>query len=354
MYTYIYIAFFSFVCNDSFIRVPRLFYVYAMPYSYVCVAVCCSVLQRVAVCCSVLQCVAVCCSVLQRVAVCCSVPSRSFAVTYSYVCHGLFMCVPCLIHMYVLQYVAVCCSVLQYVAVCCSVLCLIHMCAIILMTWLVHMWDMNETCLVHMCDMTRLDGWHDSFICVTWLIHMCDMTHSYVWHDLFKYEAWASQASFICVTWLVHMCDTTRSDVWHDSSICLAWRIHICDVTHSYVWHDLFIRGDHGSFICVTRRIHRCDMTHSHVWLIYISAVIQSIRDTTHTYLCACIENVRRDSFVCVNECRTWLIRRMSTSMQDTTHSYLWRKTWLIHMCDMTHSSYEYINVWHDSFISVT
>jgi len=55
-----------------------------------CVAVCCSVLQRVAVsfcdrnrlcvedapvavCCSVLQCVAVCCSVLQRVTVCCSV-----------------------------------------------------------------------------------------------------------------------------------------------------------------------------------------------------------------------------------------------------------------------------------------
>jgi len=37
-----------------------------------CVAVYCSVLQRVAVCCSVLQCVAVCCSVLQCVAVCCS------------------------------------------------------------------------------------------------------------------------------------------------------------------------------------------------------------------------------------------------------------------------------------------
>jgi len=25
--------------------------------------------------------------------------------------------------------------------------------------------------------------WHDSFICVTWLIHMCDMTHSDVWHN---------------------------------------------------------------------------------------------------------------------------------------------------------------------------
>ena len=39
----------------------------------VCVAVCCSVLQRVAACCSVMQCVAMCCSVLQCVAVRCSV-----------------------------------------------------------------------------------------------------------------------------------------------------------------------------------------------------------------------------------------------------------------------------------------
>ena len=63
---------------------------------FLCVAVCCSVLQCLAVCCSVLQCVAVCCSVLQCVAVCCSM----------------------------LQCVAVCCSVcvLQCVAVCCSVL----------------------------------------------------------------------------------------------------------------------------------------------------------------------------------------------------------------------------------------
>jgi len=56
---------FPFVCSDLLLRVPRLIYVCAMPYSYVCVAVCCSVLQCVAVCCSVLQCVAVCCSVLQ-------------------------------------------------------------------------------------------------------------------------------------------------------------------------------------------------------------------------------------------------------------------------------------------------
>ena len=45
----------------------------------------------------------------------------------------------------------------------------------------------------------------------------------------------------------------------------------------------------------------------------------------------------------------TWLI-----DMCDMTHSYVWHDSricaiWLIHMCDMTHS-----NVWHDSFICVT
>ena len=28
-------------------------------------------------------------------------------------------------------------------------------------------------------------------------------------------------AWFICVTWLIHMCDMTHSDVWHDSFICV-------------------------------------------------------------------------------------------------------------------------------------
>ena len=57
-------------------------------------------------------------------------------------------------------------------------------------------------------------------------------------------------------------------------------------------------------------------------------------------------------SFICV----TWLIH-----MCDTTHSYVWHDsfihvtwpfiyvTWLIHICDMTHSY-----MWHDSFICVT
>ena len=69
---------------------------------YVCVAVCCSVLQCVAVCCCVLQCVVVCCSVLQCVAVCCSRIALTTAAPYMwyvphvliYTCIGLFyMCI---------------------------------------------------------------------------------------------------------------------------------------------------------------------------------------------------------------------------------------------------------------------
>ena len=60
----------------------------------VCVAVCCSVLQRVAACCRVLQCVAVCCRVLPCVEVRCSA----------------------------LQCAVLSCSVMLCIAVCCRIL----------------------------------------------------------------------------------------------------------------------------------------------------------------------------------------------------------------------------------------
>ena len=89
-----------------------------------CVAVCCSVLQRVAVCCSVLQYVAVC--VLQCAAVCsyviqcgCSVlrcvpPMRSTDTLRQ---HSRYKAVCCS----VLQSIAGGCNVLQCIAVCCGV-----------------------------------------------------------------------------------------------------------------------------------------------------------------------------------------------------------------------------------------
>jgi len=106
-----------------------------------CVAVCCSVLQRVAVCCSVLQCVAVWEECLENA-------SRRFSkVSCTDILDGklsseltLRICTRCggevvprsatavgciervVARHCVLQCVAVCCSVLQCVAVCCSVL----------------------------------------------------------------------------------------------------------------------------------------------------------------------------------------------------------------------------------------
>jgi len=74
-------------------------------------------------------------------------------------------------------------------------------------------------------------------------------------------------------------------------------------------------------------------------WLIHMC-------DVTHSY-------VWRDSFICV----TWLIHMCVTcliQMCDVTHSYVWRVSficvmWLIHMCDVSHPY-----VWRDSFICVT
>jgi len=78
----------------------------------------------------------------------------------------------------------------------------------------------------------------------------------------------------------------------------------------------------------------------SHAWRDSVISVTWLIHmcDMTHSY-------VWHDSFICV----TWLIH-----MCDITYSYVWHDsficvTWLIHMCDMTHSY-----VWHDPFIRVT
>jgi len=89
-----------------------------------CVAVRCSVLQRVPACCCVLRCVAECCCALQCVAVCVAVwhePDK-------HSCHRtlsqelLPLCVAvCYCALYVLQCAAVCCSAVQCVAVCVAV-----------------------------------------------------------------------------------------------------------------------------------------------------------------------------------------------------------------------------------------
>jgi len=193
--------------------------------------------------------------------------------------------------------------------------------------------------LIHMCDVTHSDVWCDSFICVTWLIHMCGVTHSYVWLDSFAY-----------VTWLMHMYDASRQlskyvydlrCVSRDGYLFVTWLIRMCAESQVYAWCD--------SFICVTWPIHIHDVTRlCATWLTHMNDVtltwLLSICDMSHSYVC-------RVSCICV----MGLIHTC-----DVTHSYVWCDsficvmwlrsfpnvciisdlclTWLFSICDMAHS----------------
>jgi len=169
------------------------------------------------------------------------------------------------------------------------------------------------------CNMTHSYVWCDSFICVMWLIHMCDVAHSNVWQDSIVYVTW------LIAVWTQCLCRPLGllkwQSVWHDLFVCMTWLICISDMIHSHVWHKLIavraqrlgrilnlLKGQpqwHESFPCVAWRIYRCDMTY-------------------HVY------NMTR-----------WSVGAM-----------FWlsvRPTWLIHMCDVTHSY-----VWHDPFLFLT
>jgi len=156
------------------------------------------------------------------------------------------------------------------------------------------------------------------------------MTHSYTWHD-----------SFIYGTWRIPIRDMTHSYTWHDSFIYVTWRIPIRDMTHSYTWHD---------------PLRAWDMTHSYVWKVDVLWSELPVDDSTFY--------VRHDSFIYV----TWLIHicdmthsymgRDSLRVWDMTHSYVWKVDALwsglpvddsLSACDITHP---YVR--HESFICET
>ena len=73
------------------------------------------------------------------------------------------------------------------------------------------------------------------------------------------------------------------------------------------------------------------------------------MRDMTHS-------DVSHDSFRCVtwlvhmcDMTHSWLVHMCDMTHSDVSHDSIACVTWLIQMCDMTHS-----DVWHDSFICVT
>jgi len=129
-------------------------------------------------------------------------------------------------------------------------------------------------------DMTHSCVRHDSFIYVTWLIHMCGVTHPYMWHSPWLSTCWehsrvTKKKKFICVSWFVHMCDMTHDCVpvgiagerCIQLSVVSGPPVSVCDVTHSHVWHDSrVIYSDWFSYLLCLALQYLCDMTHAYVW----------------------------------------------------------------------------------------
>ena len=139
------------------------------------------------------------------------------------------------------------------------------------------------------------------------------------------------------------------------------WRALHC----RYVWHIKCVTYDYYTY--TTRTYSLCTNNdhkkscHSHMWPhTYLWPALHSHMSsqmwraphyhTPHSCVCVTHSRVTPIAWSWLNlTCVTWLIH-----MCDMTHSYVWHDsfifvTWLIHICDMTH-----LYVWPDSFIRVT
>jgi len=180
------------------------------------------------------------------------------------------------------------------------------------------------TWLIHTCDVTHSYMWHDSIICVKWLIHICDMTHSYVWCDSFIY---GTRLNRICN--MTHCCVGTMSLSSLrplKMAVCVTWLIRMYDMTHLYQWHD--------SFMCVT-------------WLIAVRAqclgsILNLLKGQPKWHKIVSLCGIYKCDM-------TYHMPNMTRWSVGTMCWLSIGPTWLIHMCDVTHSY-----VWHDSFLYLT
>jgi len=162
------------------------------------------------------------------------------------------------------------------------------------------------------------------------------LTHSYMWHDSFIQivadfwcltHSYVRRDSFICATWLIHMCNATDSYMRRDSFIWATWLIHDSFICDSFIE---VVAGFWVTFEWVTSHFESHMNESRRIYGFWV----------TYEWVTSHMNESQRDSFI---EVVAGLL----------THSYVWRDlfiraTWLIHMCDMTHSC-----VRHDSFIEV-
>jgi len=138
----------------------------------------------------------------------------------------------------------------------------------------------------------------------------------------------------------------------HASFICVTWLIHMCDMTISYAWHDVFIcvRLMHVCTCLCSHTTTRALINKRHTYLMRMTWLIHMC-DTTHSLAC-------HDHFISVT--RIIHMRHVAHSYVSMfTHNHTCFTKEMVHLphsCDMTHSMCDMTIscVWHDSFICVT
>jgi len=181
--------------------------------------------------------------------------------------------------------------------------------------------------LIHMCAMTHLHVYHESFTCMTWLCsnswpwlsHTCfvrdiclssdslfDVLFIFVHISRRKQKIWTfvtitcsyvCHGSFSCAPWRIYMCDVIRvfppfcqlclcriHMCVHDPLTCVPWLMRMRDMSQSHVWHDSLCLGMSSSVNCVRMCVYLCVCARAFFTCVTL----------TYVYMCFCV------FFICV------------------------------------------------------
>jgi len=191
--------------------------------------------------------------------------------------------------------------------------------------------------------MTHSCMWRDSPTCVPWLTHMCLLMSRQVHEEMDKrYQNFDFSARTIAV-------ENDGAEGGRGGGGGGGWG------GGGLVEVLLGIRGKHDWNSKVSW-LRKRGSRFSACWYVFHDSFIRvswliHMCDMTHSYVC-------RDSFICV----TWLFRTCVVTHSCVWHDSFVRVSWLIHMCDMTHSRVlrcirvcdtTCLYVWHDASICV-
>ena len=159
-------------------------------------------------------------------------------------------------------------------------------------------------------------------------------THNHVWNACTTY-CWPCTCGMT-----LHTCDMTHSYVWQASCVWVCDMNHVCGCV---IWIITYCRPKHENL--KPKSCHECVPVYLKMYMRHESFIHMTwlicVCDMTHSHVC-------RDSIACLNMWRhTWNTTHSRVwwpvHTSDMNQSYVWhvpfvRVTWLIHIYDMTHS----------------